>query len=620
MDRQRHGRLRQIILTHLSRSKGRLSVAAGCLLGVTLMQLLAPWPLKIIFDYILLGKSIPPFLSMIEGLIHASPFAALVALACSIALIALVSGSLSYGQIFTMSKLGHQLVYVLRRDLFSHIQRLSLSFHSRSRSGEMLSKLAWDTSNLKNAFTELPLTISAHVVTILGMFAIMFVMNWELSIIILATLPALGVALFLLNRKILHTVQEQRKQEGRMTSRFNEVLSSIALVQAFGRESYEEDRFEAESSQNLRAGIQTARTTAAVTKVVAVVSAIGTAATVLFGAWQVLKARMTPGDLLIFVAYVKSLYGPVKDLSKLSEQCSRALVSANRVSELLGIEPDVQDRHGAREARDLHGDIVFENVSFGYDKRRRVIHQVSFHIPSGRTVALVGASGAGKSTIVSLLLRLYEPEQGRIAVDGVDLAGYRRESLRQEIGVVLQDTLLFGASVAENISYGKPDATLQEIEEAAKLAHAHDFILSLPEAYETIIGERGSTLSGGQRQRICLARAIVKRPSVLILDEPTSAVDAVSASCIRETLARIQEGKTTIVIAHQLFAMEQFDQILVFELGHLVEQGTHGQLLARQGLYANLHAQQSFHKLFDQLDKALSPVPSEPEREMKPHA
>lgn len=620
MDRQGRARLRQIILTHLSRSKGRLCVAAGCLLGVTLMQLLAPWPLKIIFDYILLNKPVPPSLSMLEGLIHASPFAALVGLACSIAVIALVSGSLSYGQIFTMSKLGHQLVYILRRELFSHIQRLSLSFHSRTRSGEILSKLAWDTSNLKNAFTELPLSISAHLLTFLGMFAVMFIMNWELSLVILATLPALGIALFSLNRKILHTVRDQRKQEGKMTSRFNEVLSSIPLVQAFGREGYEEGRFETESAQNLRAGIQTARMTAAVTKVVAVVSAIGTAATVLFGAWQVVKARMTPGDLLIFVAYVKNLYGPVKDLSKLSEQLSRALVSANRVAELLGIEPDIQDRRGAITARHLHGDIAFENVSFGYDKSRRVIHQVSFHILPGQKVALVGASGAGKSTIVSLLLRLYESEQGRIAIDGVDLAGYQRESLRQEIGIVLQDALLFGASVAENISYGKPDATLGEIEEAAKLAHAHDFIVSLSEGYDTIIGERGSTLSGGQRQRLCLARAIIKRPSILVLDEPTSAVDAISASLIRDAVARAQQGKTTIVIAHQFLAMDQFDQILVLDHGSLVEQGTHAELLARKGHYADLVAHQMSEGRWDDGERTPTSLGTEIEGETKTYA
>lgn len=620
MNRQERTRFTHIILAHLSRSRGLLGLSAACLAGATLMQLLAPWPLKIIFDQILLDKPLPPSLSVLDPMIHGSPLTALIVLASSIAAIALVSGGLTYGQVFAMSKVGHQLVYGLRRELFSHVQRLSLTYHSRSRSGEMLSKLAWDTSNLKNAFTELPLGILAHLLTFLGMFTVMFIMNWALSLIILSTLPILGAALFVLNRKILHTVREQRKQEGNMTSRFNEVLSAIPLVQAFGREGYEEDRFDMESVRNLRAGIQTARTTAAVSRVVAVVGAVGTAATVFFGAWQVLKARMTPGDLLIFVAYVKNVYGPVKDLSKLSAQVSSALVSANRVAELLGIEPEIRDRPGAIVARNLHGTIAFENVSFGYETDRRVLHHVSFRITGGEKVALVGASGAGKSTLVSLLLRLFEPQQGRIAIDGVSVADYRRDSLRQEIGIVLQDTLLFGASVAENISYGKPDATASDIEEAARLAHAHDFIMSLPEGYQTVVGERGSTLSGGQRQRICLARAIVKRPSILILDEPTAAVDAVSASQIRDAMARIQEGKTMIVIAHQFADMEQFDRILVLDRGCLIEQGTHRQLLARQGVYANLYARQSPRRCFDLDDTAVSPVPSASEREMKHHA
>jgi ATP-binding cassette, subfamily B, bacterial len=578
-------RFREILRGHLWKVKGSLSIAGLCLVGVTLCELLAPWPLKIILDYVLLGKLVPPSLSMIEALIHAGPLTALIALSSAIAVIALVGGILSYGRIFATSKLGYELVDVLRRELFSHVQRLSLSFHTKTCSGEILTKLAGDTKVLKNAFTDLPLTVSSHVLTFVGMLSIMLIMSWKLTLIILITLPPLGIAIALLNRKIHGTVRRQRKLEGKMTSRFNEVLSSISLIQAFGRESFEEDRFETESVQNLQSGIQTSRTTAAVSKVVALVSAIGTSATVFFGAWQVLKARMTPGDLLIFIAYVKGLYRPVKDVSKLSARFSQAWVSAERISELLNVQPDIQDHPTAIKADHLRGDILFEHVSFGYQQDNIVIHDVSFHARQGQKVALVGASGAGKSTIVSLLLRLYKPESGKIYIDDVDLAGYQRESLRQEIGIVLQDTLLFAASVAENISYGKPDATLGEIEEAAKLAHAHEFIMSLPEGYETIVGGRGSTLSGGQRQRICLARAIIKQPSILILDEPTSAVDSASAVLIRDAVARLQGGKTTLVIAHQFIAMDQFDQILVLENGCLVEQGTHRQLVARKGHY-----------------------------------
>lgn len=592
-------RFRKILRDHLWKVRGGLCIAGLCLVGVTVCELLVPWPLKIILDYVLLNKPVPPSLSVIEALIHAGPLTALIALSSAIAVIALVGGALSYGRLFATSKLGYELVDVLRRELFSHVQRLSMSFHTRTCSGELLTKLAGDTKVLRNAFTDLPLTVSSHVLTFVGMLSIMLIMNWRLTLIILLTLPPLAVAIVTLNRKIHGTVRRQRKLEGKMASRFNEVLSSISLIKAFGRESFEEDRFETESVHNLQSGIQTSRTTAAVSKVVALVSAIGTSATVFFGAWQVLKARMTPGDLLIFVAYVKGLYRPVKDVSKLSARFSQASVSAERISELLNVEPDIQDHPAAIKADKLRGDILFEHVSFGYQQDNMVIHDVSFHLRQGQKVALVGASGSGKSTIVSLLLRLYEPESGRICIDGVDLSCYQRESLRQEIGIVLQDTLLFTASVAENISYGKPDATLGEIEEAAKLAHAHDFILSLPEAYETAIGGRGSTLSGGQRQRICLARAIIKQPSILILDEPTSAVDTTSASLIRNAVARLQAGKTTIVIAHQFIAMDQFDQILVLENGHLVEQGTHSQLVARKGHYYALLAHQMREKQWE---------------------
>ncbi|MEK7350254.1 MAG: ABC transporter ATP-binding protein, partial [Nitrospirota bacterium] len=389
------------------------------------------------------------------------------------------------------------------------------------------------------------------------------------------------------------TAQKQRKQEGEIAAHINEVLGAISLVQAFGREEHEESRLQKYSDHHVEQGIQTARLSASVSRMVHVVEALGTAGTVLFGGWLVLAKQMTPGDLLIFLAYGHSLYKPVRNLSSLSVKFSRAMVSAKRVADILDIEPETCDLPDAREASALRGDIAFHQVTFGYERNRNVLHGVSYHIKAGQKVALVGSSGAGKSTIVNLLLRLYEPQSGSILIDGTDSTQYNRESLRQHIGIVLQDTVLFGASIAENISYGKPDATRDEIERAAALAYAHDFIVALPNGYDTILGERGGTLSGGQRQRICLARAIIKQPSILILDEPTSAVDPASAALIRDTVARLQAGKTTLVIAHQFFAMEQFDQILVLENGRLVEQGTHRQLVARKGPYCALLAHQT---------------------------
>lgn len=586
-------RLKQIIRGHLLGVKGKLGLAAFCLVGVTATQLLAPWPLKIVIDYILLAHPLPPSLTFLTSFLQNGTILPLLVVSGSLALLAILGGSLSYYQIYTTTKIGHELVYVLRRELFAHLQRLSLSFHNQVPTGEILTKFSGDTNTLKDAFTDWSLKALSHIFMFLGMFVIMFTLNWELSLLVLVTLPLLGVVLFFLNRKILASVKSQRRQEGKINSRINEVLSSISLVQAFGREGYEKERLEVESAENLDASIQTARTTAAVTTVVALMSAVGTAGTVFFGAWQVLKGRIYPGDLLIFVAYVRSFFKPIRDLGKLSARFAKASVSANRVAEMLEIEPEIFEIPGALVARKLKGDLIFENVSFGYQENRPVLDHASFHIYSGQRVALVGASGTGKSTIVSLLLRLYDPQHGSVKIDNVDITHYQRESLRHEIGIVLQDTVLFGASIEENISYGKPDATLAEVEAAARQAHAHDFIMALSDGYETIVGEKGSTLSGGQRQRICLARAFIKQPSILVLDEPTSAVDPVSASLIREAIAQVQNGKTTLFIAHQFSAMNQFDQILVLQNGHIVEHGPHLELLNRKGHYYDLYYQQT---------------------------
>ena len=586
-------RFRAIIVSHLRSAKKHLVLAGSCLLGVTLMQLVAPWPLKLILDHILLQKPTPPSLAFLSELYHAWPLTVLAGLAASIAVIAIMIGALSYAQSFVTSKIGHHLVFTIRQHLFAHVQGLSLSFHSQTRSGELLTKLAGDTKTLKNAFTDIPLAISGHVLTFIGMFMVMFVVNWELSLIILATMPILVSALFILNRKILATTRDQREQESRMASQLNESLSSISVIQTFGRERFEQDRFKRESTKHLQTGLQTARTTAAVTRVVSIIGAISTATTVFFGAWQVLKARMTPGDLLIFVSYMKNLYSPIKDLSKLSAQFSQAMVSAQRIADLLGNEPDIQDRQDAVKVDHLIGDIRLEHVSFSYLEGCPVLHDLSCQITPGQRVALVGPSGSGKSTLVSLLLRLYQPSQGTIWFDRINVADYERESLRRHIGVVLQDTMLFRASIADNIAYGAEQAIREQIIAAAREANAHEFILGLPDGYDTVIGERGSTLSGGQRQRVCLARALVKQPSILMLDEPTASLDHRSATYIREAIARIHTNRTTLVITHHFVGMELFDHILVLDQGRLVEQGTHQELLDHHGLYASLYTQQS---------------------------
>jgi len=317
-------------------------------------------------------------------------------------------------------------------------------------------------------------------------------------------------------------------------------------------------------------------------------TAVGTAVVVVFGGLQVLRGHMTPGDLLVFVSYVTNMYKPVKTMARLSSRMSKATVSAERINEILEIEPEIRDDPDAVEARRLRGDIRFENVSFGYEGGKSILNNVSFHIPAGKRVALVGASGAGKSTIANLIIRLYDATAGRVLIDGIDVRKYQRESLRREVGVVLQDSILFGTTVRENLTYGKPDATDEEIEAAARQVHAHEFIAALPDGYDEVLGEGAATISGGQRQRLCLARALVKQPSILIMDEPTSAVDAESESLIRDAVGRVQEGKTMLLIAHQLYSVEDADHILVLKDGGIVEQGTHGELAARGGYYCEL--------------------------------
>ena len=596
MSLRQESRFKKIVLSHLLKMKGRLSLAALCLAGYVAIDLLKPWPLKFLFDYVLLQQPLPTSLATLQGMLQDGILLPLGIVASSIVCISVFSGVFSYGQLYLTTKVGFELSATIRRELFSRLQRLSLSFHNQTKSGELLTKVSSDTAALRDVFADWSLTMAGHGLTLLSMMAIMFVLNWKLALVAMVTLPIMGTLLFVLIRKVKATAQKQRKHEGAIASHVNEVLGAISLVQAFGREEHEESRLQQYSDHHVEQGIQTARLTASVSRMVHIVEALGTAGIVLFGGWLVLGKQMTPGDLLVFLSYGHSLYKPLRHLSSLSVKFSRAMVSAKRVADILEMEPEIRDLPDARQASALRGDIAFNQVTFGYERNRNVLQGVSCHIKAGQKVALVGSSGAGKSTIVNLILRLYEPQTGSILIDGIDSAQYNRESLRQHIGIVLQDTVLFGASIAENISYGKPNATQDEIERAAALAYAHDFIVALPDGYDTILGERGGTLSGGQRQRICLARAIIKQPSILILDEPTSAVDPASAALIRDTVAHLQAGQTTLVIAHQFFSMDQFDQILVLENGRLVEQGTHRQLVARKGHYYALLASQMCEK------------------------
>ena len=561
--------VRKIVVKRLLRMKSSLMLAFISMLGFTLCELLAPWPLKLIFDQVLLQKPIAVDFRPFQQLLSGDKTVAVLVLSSGIIIIALLRGIFSFSQIFLTSRVGYKITYTLRRKLFSHLQQLSLSFHSRSKSGELMTKITSDTNALRDVFAESALTFTAHLLTVIGMFAVMIWVNWQLSLVALVIFPMICIALSVLFRKVKRAAKDQRKREGHIASRLQERLSAISIVQAFGRERYEKERYVDESHQTLANSIRTARLEAGATRLVEILSALGVWAVVLVGSLEVLKNHMAPGEVLVFINYVTNMNRPLRNLAKLLTKFSKASVSAERINDILATEPEIKDRPDAILAAGVTGNIVFDHVSFDYGDGRKILNDVSLAIQPGECVALVGGSGTGKSTITNLVLRLYDPVQGLISLDGVDLKKYRRESLRDQIAIVLQGSVLFGASVRENIAYGKPDAPESEIIAAAKAANAHDFIMALADGYDTLIGERGSTLSGGQRQRIAIARALIRNAPILILDEPMTGLDTGSEALVAEALDHLMRGKTCIIITHDMNAACKAEKVYLLEKGKI---------------------------------------------------
>jgi subfamily B ATP-binding cassette protein MsbA len=431
----------------------------------------------------------------------------------------------------------------------------------------------------------------------------MLYLNWRFTLIALSVAPALGVIVFVYTRRIKKASREVRKKESQIVSVMQEVLSSIRVVKAFAREDYEQHRLEEQSLEGIEIALRARSLKAKLAPLVEVIVAIGTALVLLIGGKLALAGALSPGALIVFIFYIGKLYKPMQELSKMTDAYSKAAVGYERIREVLEMEREVKDVARAKRLTRVKGEIEFEKVTFGYDSEAPVLKDVSFKIEPGQLVALVGPSGAGKTTIISLIPRFYNPSSGVVKIDGSDIRHLQQKSLRRHIAFVLQETLLFHAPIWHNIAYGKPGANRSEILRVAELANADEFIRKLPDGYDTIVGERGVTLSGGQRQRIAIARAVICDTPILILDEPSSGLDATSEKLVFEALDRLMQGKTTVVIAHRLSTIRRADCIFVVKDGEIVESGKHDELLRTQGLYSELHELQ-----FDQQDGIGSPI------------
>jgi ATP-binding cassette subfamily B protein/subfamily B ATP-binding cassette protein MsbA len=577
-----------LLKQHLRRNALSLSIGMLAMGGYTAAELLSPWPLKIILDNVVLGKPVTPSLGALERFMRLDPKYALAIVASGVLLIGLLKAGASYLQVFLTSRVGYEMVHTLRSELFAHLHRLSLSFHHRARTGELLAKITADTNVLKDVFASGLLEVLSHALTLTGMCLVLATLNRKLALVVLFTLPVLAATIFSIYRRGKASARRQREREGEVAAHIGEVLQLTPLVRAFARERAEQERFDRQSSRTLDESVRTARTEAAAGRLIELINAAGVCSVLFLGGLLAVRREITPGELLIFASYLSSMYKPLRSLAKLSIQFSKAMASVERIDQLLAAKGDAGETLGGVDPGPLRGDIEFKDVHFAYIPEEPVLRAVSFRIRVGEHVAIVGSSGSGKSTVANLLLRFYSPQQGLVQVDGHDLQTLDGEAYRRQIGVVLQDSLLFGATIAENIAYGAPGVTRAEIECAARLAVADGFVSALPDGYDTVLTERATILSGGQRQRLCLARALIKQPSLLILDEPTSAIDAGSTALIHRAVAELQRGKTTIVIAHQFHGMDRFDRIIVLKDGTVAEQGTHEQLLARQRIYWEL--------------------------------
>ena len=564
------------LLQYLKPYRLRIAEAVVCMIFTAAANLYMPWIIKDMIDKVLAEKDMATLNLICVGVI----------------VIFFARGFFYYGQSYLISHVGQRIVLDIRNALFSKFQRLPIAYFDRHQTGEVMSYITNDVATVQNALVDKLIDIVTEGAIFIGSLVMMFMLDWRLSLMTLVTVPLVGVSMKVFGRMIRRSGAEIQSRLSDFTAMMQESLSAERVVKAFGRERYEIDRYYEQNEQTFAASMQNVRLTSILTPTIEFIAALAATALIWVGGKEVVDGRITAGTLVAFLTYAVNMSNPLKRLSRAYAGIQQALAGADRVFGILDMEEPISDRPGAILLPSAEGHVCVEDVTFSYKEGVPALSHVSLAAKPGQMIAFVGPSGAGKSTIANLIPRFYDVDSGAIFVDGHDIRDLTLESLRAQIGIVPQETMLFSTTVRENIRYGRLDATDEEIEAAARDANAHEFIMELPEGYDTQIGERGLMLSGGQRQRIAIARAILKDPKILILDEATSALDTESEKIVQAALDRLMIGRTAFVIAHRLSTIFGADQIYVIDHGTVREHGTHEELLAAKGLYAELYALQ----------------------------
>jgi ATP-binding cassette, subfamily B, bacterial MsbA len=587
--------------------RGRIAASVGCLLIASLLNAVSVASLQPAFDGLLGSESqrkmlsVPPALQFWMGdwirsaqeFIRTHQMSVLTFLAWFLLAVLVLKAVVNYFSVILMRYVTERVMADIRDKVYDHLHTLSLGFFTRHNTGEIVSRVTNDVDAVGGAVTDIFRNALREPFTIVGLVILLFVFHWKLALASLVIFPMTAIPIVKFGRKIRRRSTRVLERRAEMSTLLQEGITGVRIVQAFGMEAYEQQRFQAKNRELFQAVMRIARVDSLSIPVMEILEAVGIVVAVWLGGYLVLHGDLTPGSFMGFLGALASLYVPIKRLSQVNNNIQRGMGGARRVFDTLDQRPEVAERPGARALPPIQERVSFEHVGFAYEPDRHILRDIHFEAKMGQVVAVVGASGAGKSTLVNLLPRFFDPTEGRILFDGVDIREATLRSLRAQIGMVTQETILFDDTFANNIAYGQPkDQGDAEIREAARLANADEFILALPDGYATRIGEKGVRLSGGQRQRVAIARAILKNPPILILDEATSALDAESEALVQEALERLMRNRTTFVIAHRLSTVIQADRIVVLEGGRLVESGTHTELMAARGIYFRLYQNQ----------------------------